>query len=171
MVATIHLRRAVSDDEIERISGDNPGWQVERNGDGSLVVSPNATEYSPKNAELTAQLVAYAKRAGGKAFGPDAGFTMPNGALLSPDGAWVAAERWAALLPRDRMKYARIVPDVCVELVSPSDRKLRVRRKVENYRRFGAGYAVYIDPDERASWAVGEPPEGFALDLDAIYDA
>jgi Uma2 family endonuclease len=171
MLARVHLRRRITDAEIERVSRDNPGWQVEREADGSLVMSPNAARTSPKNVELVVQLAAYAKKVGGKAFGPDAGFTMPDKALLSPDGSWISHDRWWALSDKERDSYSPIVPDICVELVSKSDAPLRVRRKVEGYRKYGARYAVMIDPDRRESWSYGEPPPGFALELEAIYDA
>jgi Uma2 family endonuclease len=171
MLARIDLHRRITDEEIERVSRDNPGWQVERETDGALVMSPNASRTSPKNAELVAQLVAYAKTHGGKAFGPDAGFTMPDKALLSPDGAWIAEDRWRALTEEQRDSYAPIVPDICVELLSKTDSQLRTRGKVERYREYGARYAIMIDPDRRESSSFGEPPPDFALDLEAIYDA
>lgn len=171
MLARIDLHRRITDEEIERVSRDNPGWQVERETDGALVMSPNASRTSPKNAELVAQLVAYAKTHGGKAFGPDAGFTMPDKALLSPDGAWIAEDRWRALTEEQRDSYAPIVPDICVELLSKTDSQLRTRGKVERYREYGARYAIMIDPDRRESSSFGEPPPDLALDLEAIYDA
>jgi Uma2 family endonuclease len=171
MLARIDLHRRITDREIERVSRDNPGWQVERDASGSLLMSPNASRNSPKNVELVVQLHAYAKANGGKAFGPDAGFTMPDKALLSPDGSWIADDRWRALTDSQRDSYAPIVPDICVELVSKSDSPLRIRRKVERYQEYGARYAIMIDPDRRESWSCGEPPRDFALDLEAIYDA
>jgi hypothetical protein len=36
---------------------------------------------------------------------------------------------------------------------------------------FGAAYVLLIDPYKRTSWASGEPPADFALDLEAIFDA
>lgn len=171
MLARIDLRRRITDREIEWVSRDNPGWQVERDANGSLLMSPNASRNSPKNVELVVQLHAYAKAHGGKAFGPDAGFTMPDKALLSPDGSWIAEDRWWALTDKERDSYAPIVPDICAELVSKTDSPLRIRRKAEGYHKYGARYAVMIDPDRRESWSYGEPPPGFALDLETIYDA
>ena len=47
---------------------------------------------------------------------------MPDGAILSPDLSWIRRDRWEALTTNQRASYAPIVPDVCIELVSPSDR-------------------------------------------------
>lgn len=171
MLARIDLHRRITDREIERVSRDNPGWQVERDANGSLLMSPNASRNSPKNVELVVQLHAYAKANGGKGFGPDAGFTMPDKALLSPDGSWIAEDRWWALTENQRDSYATIVPDICAELVSKSDSALRIRHKVERYREYAARYAIMIDPGRREEFSFGEPPPGFALDLEAIYDA
>jgi hypothetical protein len=51
------------------------------------------------------------------------------------------------------------------------DNHANLRRKLERVQSFGASYALLIDPYERSTWASGEPPPGFALDFEAIYDA
>jgi Uma2 family endonuclease len=87
MQATVHLSVPISDADLERISDDNPGWKVEREGNASLVMSPTSSTGSAQNSELTFQLAAYAKRLGGKAFDSSGGFTLPDTSVLSPDGA------------------------------------------------------------------------------------
>jgi Uma2 family endonuclease len=171
MHATVHLKHPISDEDLERISRDNPGWQVEREGTGSLLMSPTSSAGSTKNAELSYQVAGFAKRYGGKAFDSSGGFTLPDRSVFSPDAAWIRTERWAALSPKLKDSYAPIVPDVWIELRSKTDNPLRLQTKLRRIRSFGASYVLLIDPYERMTWFEGEPPAEFVLVLEAIYDA
>jgi Uma2 family endonuclease len=171
MQATVHLVHPISDDDLVRFSRENPGWCVERDGTGSLLMSPTFAAGGAKNAELTWQLVSYAKRHGGVAFDSNAGFTLPDGSVFSPDGSWISDERWAKLTKEERESYTPIVPDVWIELRSETDRVIQLKAKLEVVRSFGAAFVLLIDPCERTTWSQGHAPPEFALDLAAIYDA
>ncbi len=171
MHATVHLTHPISDVDLERFSRENPGWRVERDGSGSLRMSPTFAAGGARNARLTWQLVEFARAHGGIAFDSNAGFTLPDGSVLSPDGAWIREERWAEVSAARRESYTAIVPDVWIELRSSTDNILRLQAKLEIVRSFGADYVLLIDPYERTTWFEGHPPDGFRLDLDAIFDA
>jgi Uma2 family endonuclease len=171
MHATVHLTHPISDSDLERFSRENPGWQVERDGSGSLVMSPTFAAGGAKNAELTWQLVGFAHRYGGRAFDSSAGFTFPDGSVLSPDGSWIREDRWAELSNARRESFAAIVPDVWIELRSRMDSVVRLQAKLKIVRAFGAGYVLMIDPYERTTWSEGVPPDRLCLDLEAIYNA
>jgi Uma2 family endonuclease len=171
MHATVHLTHPISDEDLERISEDNPGWQVEREGVASLLMSPTSSSGSKKNAELAHQLYMYAKHFGGEVFESSGGFTLPDKSVFSPDAAWMRAERWAALPPKIQDSYAPIVPDVWIELRSKTDNPLRLQAKLRRIKSFGAAYVLLIDPYERTTWSEGAPPPNFTLDLEAIYIA
>jgi len=167
------IRPAVplTDAELERFGREHAGCKVERESDGSLVVSPVTTEGGGKNFELTVQLGRFVDVAGGKGFDSSVGFTLPDGAVLSPDASWISPERYASLTREALRSYARVVPDLWIELRSQSDRVAVLRSKLLRVRGFGAAYVVLIDPFARHAWSDGEPPQGFTLDLEAIYDA
>lgn len=153
MHATLRFSTPVSDDEIVRLAADNEGWQIERDRDGALVVSPpTGSDGGARNAELTFQLATFAKQHGGKAFDSSAGFTMPGGAMYSPDGAWIASGRWRALTDDERAAFAPIVPDVWIELRSTSEAPARLIAKLQTIRAFAARYVCSIDPYERRAW-------------------
>jgi Uma2 family endonuclease len=171
MQATVRLKHPISDGDLERISRDNPGWQIEREGAGSLLMSPTTPAGGAKNAELVYQLSLYGKRYGGVVIDSSGGFTFPDRSVLSPDGAWIRAERWAALPPKVRDTYAPLIPDVWVELRSKTGDALKLRAKLQRVRSFGATYVLLIDPYDRTTWSEGEPPAHFSLDLEAIYNA
>lgn len=50
------------------------------------------------------------------------GFTLPNGAVRSPDAAWIKRDRWEAIPVELRKTFAPICPEFVIELRSESDR-------------------------------------------------
>jgi len=57
-----------TDDDLERVSRENPGYRFEREEDGTVIVSPTHTKGGAKSLEAAAQLRDYKKRASGNAF-------------------------------------------------------------------------------------------------------
>ncbi len=172
MQATLQFSHPVSDDEILRLSRENVGWQFERDGRGALVLSqPTGSQGDTRNVELTYQIATYARAHGGQPFGSSGGFTMPDGAMYSPDSAWIATDRWRSLTAPQRERFAPIVPDVWIELRSKTDTRQTLLEKLAIVRAHGATYVALVDPYERTLWEDGTPPPGFALDLERICDA
>ena len=157
--------------ELEAVAEANPGWKVELEADGSLTMSPAFTVSGLHDAALYELMIAWKARAGGKLFASSTGFTMPDGAILSPDASWISAERWAAVTIEQRMTYTSIVPDICIEIASKTDRILRLTQKLHRYRDFGASYVLLIDPWKRTTWSDGERPADFPPDFSSVFDA
>ncbi|MGI4834405.1 MAG: Uma2 family endonuclease [Janthinobacterium lividum] len=80
----------------------------------------------------------------GVTFDSSAGFTLPTGAMLSPDASWIAQARWDDLGAGDRRGFARICPDFVAELRSPPDRLTDTMRKLEHWLEAGARLAWLI---------------------------
>lgn len=80
----------------------------------------------------------------GRVTGSSAGFIMPNGDLLAPDVAFVKAEK-LKVSPRS---YAKVVPDLVVEIKSASDNVIKLENKLKKFLEFGSSVAILIDPDE-----------------------
>ena len=159
------------DDAIERLSRESPGWKLELDSLGRLLVSPTFSDGGARDLEAGAQLHAYATRNGGKAFGSSTGFRLADGSVRAPDAAWISAERIAGLEPDARTKYWRIAPDVVVEILSESDSWPELLAKLDLYERCGCAYVVGIDPFANRAEIRGTPPAGLALDIDAIVQA
>ncbi len=159
----------ISDENLEAIGHANPGWQIERDARGGLVVSPTSSGDGAKSTEAVLQLGAHAKRVGGKVFDSSTGFTMPDGSVLSPDASWLDSDQ---LREADRnATFWRVVPAVVVEVRSQSDRWAETTAKIDRYHDLGARYAVAIDPQTRDVYERGSAQTGLALDFDAIIDA
>ena len=144
-------------DDVERLSLANPGWQIEREADGTITMSPTSSESGRRSLRLA-----------GEAFDSSAGFTMPDGAILSPDLSWIRRDRWERLSEIQRQHNAPIVPDVCIELVSCSDRIDATIAKARRYRGYGAAYVVVLDPKTHTVWADGTPPDAFPNDFSTV---
>ena len=130
---------------------DNRDLRLERNADGGLIVmTPASSDSGERNLELSGQLRNWNKANRlGRAYDSSAGFTLPNSAVLSPDAAWIAHERWNALSPEARLGFARIVPDFVAELLSPSDSLATTRAKMAEYIAQGVRLGWLIDPATR----------------------
>jgi Uma2 family endonuclease len=148
----INLRLAAppDDDHILELSKHNPGLQFERSAAGELIVTPTGGEGAWRDLALGYQLYRWAEADGsGIAFGPNAGFRMPDGSLLSPDASWVRRERWEAISPREREDFLPLCPDAVFEIASKSDSLPGLRQKMWTYLTNGARLAVLIDPQHR----------------------
>ncbi len=162
----------VDDADLVRVSAENPGYQFEREEDGTLTVSPTFTNGGARSGEAYFQLRLHANSAGGRAFDSNTGFAIgPHGAIKSPDAAWVSRARIDALNETELAGFWPLCPDVAIEVASASDAFDDVIAKLELYVRHGAAYAVAIDPRTRGVVERGRSPDGLSLDFDAIIDA
>ncbi|MFM6039193.1 MAG: Uma2 family endonuclease [Sphaerospermopsis kisseleviana] len=125
----------------------NRDFRIERNQFGDLLImSPTGSETDERNFNLTVQLGIWTKKDGtGVGFGSSGGFTLPNGAVRSPDAAWIKKERWEAIPTEQRKKFAPICPDFVVELRSETDSLKTLQEKMEEYIENGVKLAWLID--------------------------
>ncbi len=186
---------ALTDVQLERISCDNGDLQLELTAKGELVIVPPSGYYaSHKEGKLFFRVMLWAEQDGsGVAFGPSAGFRLPNGAVYAPDASWVLKERcesWEQAQegkpPEERETFASLCPDFVLELRSPTETLAYQRRKMEEYMENGCRLGWLIDPVQKrvhiyrpgAETEVLEGPAtvsgetvlpGFELDLQEIW--
>ena len=142
--------RGLSVAEFVAICAANPHLRLELTATGELVaMPPTGSDTGRRNQALGAQLWNWNRAAGrGVVFDSSSGFLLPNGAVRSPDAAWVARARWEALGPDQRAQFAPVCPDFVAELVSPTDDLAMVRAKLVEYLANGARLGWLIDPRE-----------------------
>lgn len=180
----------MDDEQFFQFCQINRDLRMERTATGKVIImSPAGGETGSRNAELTFALRQWAKRnERGVAFDSSTGFILPNGAIRSPDGAWVLRERLASLTPRQKRKFLPLCPDFVIELRSLTDEVADLQAKMVEYIANGAQLGwllipetqdVYIyRPDaapehlQNPSQINGEPvAPDFVLDLADIWDA
>lgn len=149
----VHLQPALSmsDDQFFEFCQVNRDLRIERNEFGELIIMPPAgSETGSRNLEIAVQLGVWAKRDGtGKAFDSSTGFTLPNGAVRSPDAAWLPLSKWKALTAKQRKKFAPLCPDFVVELRSPTDTLAVLQEKMQEYLANGTDLGLLIDPERK----------------------
>ncbi|MEH1945783.1 MAG: Uma2 family endonuclease [Nostoc sp.] len=126
----------------------NPDTKLERTALGELVVmAPTGGETGSRNRRLTQRLGTWTDEDGtGEAFDSSTMFQLPNGALRSPNAAWVYLQRWEALAPEQRRTFSPICPDFVVELRSESDTLKSLQDKMQEYMENGTRLGWLIDP-------------------------
>ncbi len=165
MTLTIELQDAIAKDGEVRIHApnltdagfyefcrNNPMLPIERTKEMDILVMMPADGFGDsRNAEVIGDLIignrALATR--GITFGATAGFTLPNGAVRSPDAAWITADKWNALPAPLRAPFPHIAPDFVVEIMSPSDRLTKAKDKMDEYVVSGVRLGWLVDRANR----------------------
>ena len=160
----LHLPPAMrlDDDLLFAFCQYNRDLRIERDAHGDLeIMPPTGAETGTRNANLTCDFANWARLDGrGAVFDSSTGFLLPNGAMRSPDLAWVLRERLATLAPQQKRKFLPLVPDLIIELASPTDDERPLHAKLREWRDNGARLAWLILPDRRQVWryALGQEP-------------
>jgi Uma2 family endonuclease len=166
----------------------NLNLRIERTCNGEVIIMPpEGGESGRCGMDAGGSLWQWAKADGtGVAFGSSTGFTLPNGAVRSPDFAWVRRARWDTLTQEERRRFPPLCPDFVGEIRSPSDRLPDLQEKMLEYMDNGAELGWLIDPIERNVYvyrrgtqvvclhdpeAVSADPvlPGFTLDLRELF--
>ena len=125
----------------------NRELRIERTARGEVIVMPPAfSDTGNRNFNIAAQLWNWIERDGtGLGFDSSSGFTLPNGAMRSPDAAWIKLERWNALTDKQKASFAPICPDFVIELRSASDTVPSLQKKMAEYIANGTVLGWLID--------------------------
>lgn len=135
-------------DEFFAFCEANSQLKLERDATGTIEFqSMTGGQTGERNSELNADLTIWNRNARlGRVFDSSTGFQLPNGAVRSPDAAWVANTRWEALTTEQRRKFPPLCPDFLVELRSASDSMAELTVKMQEYIDNGCRLAWLIDP-------------------------
>ena len=190
IMITLDLRPdlTLTDQAFEQLCHSNPDLRLERTAQGELIaMAPSGSETGYYNSDISGQLWQWNRKLQrGITFDSSAGFTLPNGAIRSPDAAWIEKSRWQAIPAEQRRKFAPICPDFVIELKSPSDDLSVLQGKLEEYRDNGVRLGWLIDPEnyqvfcyrpQRAVEIFDNPRNlsgediliGFVLDLQVVW--
>ncbi len=188
---TIWLEPAIcmTEEQFVEFCAQNSELRIERTEEGALeIMPPTFIDTGNRNSGVTADLTNWARLDGsGYAFDSSTGFTLPNGAIRSPDASWVSRSRLEALTEEGRKGFGHICPDFVIEIRSASDRLSTLQAKMQEYIDNGARLGWMIDPIGRRAYVYrpgvavvvldrpqtlsGDPElAGFALDLGAIWE-
>lgn len=129
---------------------------------GRIVMTPPAGfPHGALAVRIATALVAHAEVVGGGLVQESsAGFDMPSGDTIEPDVTFISAGRLAAGPKPEHGRFLAIVPDLVVEILSPSTaRRDRVEKK-SIYARCGVDEYWLVDPRRREVTIFARAGEG-----------
>lgn len=138
--------------EFTELCEANQELRMERSASGEVIIMPPTFPWTGKqNFSLYVQLGIWIEKTGlGIGFDSSTGFTLPNGAVISPDVSWVSKERWEALtLSQQKEEFSPLVPDFVIELRSSSDTMTKLRDKMQEYIANGVRLGWLIDSQNK----------------------
>jgi Uma2 family endonuclease len=80
----------------------------------------------------------------GEVFGPDLGYELTPHRVRAPDVSFVSAEKLVAY--GNPQEFAKVVPDLAVEVISPEVKYSYLQRKIRDYFEAGVRLLWIIDP-------------------------
>lgn len=130
--------------------------------DGHILMSPGGYRHGQVALAIGSALLAYARRHhAGHALDSSTGFRLPGGNVRSPDASFVSNARVPQPPPDD---FASVVPDLVVEVLSPSERAGALAAKIREY--FAAGVRLVWVLNPKARTATIHRPDGLPQSLD-----
>lgn len=154
IVLDTHSLGGFTDEEFYQFCLDNRDLKFERDANQNIIIMSNTGGKTGNyNAELLAELIIWnRKRQGGICFDSSTGFKLPNGAVRSPDAAWIKIERWNALSEKEKDQFPPLCPDFVIEIKSSSDNLQFQKNKMEEWVANGCRLAWLISPEERITY-------------------
>ena len=161
-----------TDDEFFRFCQENDLSRIERTATHEIIIMPPAGfESSAASGQVYFELALWQRQhRSGIVLESSVGYTLPDGAVLSPDASWVSPERLATVTAEQRQKFPPLCPDFVIEVKSPSDRIPTLQAKMEQWLRNGILLGFLIDTESETAYVYrpGQPVEalpGFDREL------
>jgi Uma2 family endonuclease len=141
----------LTEQQFSQLCQANPDAKLELTAQGELVImSPTGGTTGNRNIKLSTRLEIWTESdRNGIAFDSSTMFRLPDGALRSPDAAWISLERWNQLTTEEQDEFPPICPDFVVEIRSSSDRLISLQKKMQEYMDNGTRLGWLIDPKKQ----------------------
>jgi Uma2 family endonuclease len=144
----------LTDEALMQLSAKNPELRFERNADGSLVtMAPTGGISGNREAKVGARLLVWVEDHDlGEVFSSSCGFKLPNGAVRSPDAAFVAKGRLPEDWDQREDEYLPLAPDFVIEIRSKNDSLTGLQEKMREYMAQGVRLGWLIDRKNRTAY-------------------
>jgi Uma2 family endonuclease len=139
-------RTLLTADDLARMP-DDASVQIELD-EGKLITMPPAGEEHGHVGMDLALLIGHFVKAKklGRVYGADTGFRLNDRTVFAPDVAFVRQERVEAVRSKS---FAKGVPDLAVEIHSPSDGIRQTTRKIKQYLAAGCHTVWVVYPKSK----------------------
>jgi Uma2 family endonuclease len=148
------ITRSITNEELIQLSSSNPHLRFERSSDGSLVTMP-PTGWISGNREakaITRLSVWVEDHDLGEVFSSSTGFELPNGAIRSPDAAFVARARLPENWDQGEDEFINLAPDFVIEVRSKTEPLSTLQAKMQEYIQQGVKLGWLIDRQHRCAY-------------------
>ncbi len=162
---TIYPGMPITEDELMRLPRDGRKWEME---DGRLTEVPTSIKHEEIGLNLILRLGPLARGRGIVTTG-QGGFRMKDGNVRAPDVSYTRKERFPSGHAPDT--FGDLAPDLCVEIISPSERKAGIMRKVQEYFDGGAIQVWHVFPERQEVVVFTSPADTQTLGADGVLDA
>lgn len=113
--------------------------------DGEIVVSPRGMRHSEVALKIAGLIWHFLEtNPVGKVYSSDVGIALPNGNVRSPDVTYVSLEKLRGGVSPDT--FGELIPDLAVEVLSPSDSLKELGRKIGEFLENGVPLVWLVDP-------------------------
>jgi Uma2 family endonuclease len=176
----------VTHEEFEKLCQDNPDLRLELTKEGQLITMvPAGWESSKRNSKLNSRVEVWNEQVDlGEVFDSSGGFTLPNGAVRSPDVTWIEKSKLECI--SSDIAFPEVIPDFVIELRSKTDSLKTLQEKMQEYRSNGVRLGLLINPKDQQVeiYRPGQEPSvldapvsidcnevmpGFVLDMSKIW--
>ncbi len=135
----------LSRQDLVQLQSQHPDYRMELVDGQVRVMSPSGYESDEVAVRFTVQLWNWVDpRRLGRVTGSSAGFDLPELGVRAPDASFVTAER----LRRAPRSFAQLVPDLMVEVKSPTDSIEALEAKILRFLELGAKVGILINPED-----------------------
>jgi Uma2 family endonuclease len=163
---TLRMGELMNEEDFFQFCQMNDTLEFERDSHGNIILmSPTGSFTGNLNFRISGNLFIWNENSRlGEAFDSSTGFTLPNGAVRSPDASWIKNERWNLVTDEQKEKFAPICPDFVVEIRSKSDQLNYLINKMEEYIANGTQLAWLIDRFDNKAYIFKEDKSVIKLD-------
>ena len=155
----------VTEEELMRLPKDGRKWELE---DGRLTEVPTSIKHEEIIFNLTVMIAPFTRGRGIVTMG-QGGFRMTNGNVRAPDVSFTRKERFPGGHAPDT--FGDLAPDLCVEIISPSERKAGIARKMREYFDGGAVQVWHVFPERQQVTVFTSPTDTQTFGADHILNA
>jgi Uma2 family endonuclease len=147
MPITLRTDGMMTEAEFFRFCQINDTMQFERDANKNIILmSPTGSFSGNFNLRISGFLFVWNEdKKLGQLFDSSTGFTLPNGAVRSPDVSWIRNEKWDVLSQEQKEQFAPICPDFVIEIRSKSDDIKYLKDKMDEYIANGTQLGWLID--------------------------
>src|ERR1035438_7066112 len=143
----------LTEEQFFNLCARNKELRIERDKHKNIIImSPTGAKTGNYNIKIGSKVEIWNEKNDlGFTFDSNTGFTLPTGAMRSPDVAWIPKDKWNNISEEEQERFPNVCPDFIIEIVSKSDSVKQQQEKMEEWLENGCRLAWLINPATRTT--------------------